>query len=326
MIRFILRSIFLVFIFSYVSCMHQPSVIDKGASASYITVTPSCKGCATDPICPVVDDIPANNGTQYLVCNPIPAGKGSYVLNSAQCLIWTPVNDANEIVNTCIIACNGIACDTTFIQINPPLPDDGSGSGIPCNADTVYFERDILPLITSSCAYAGCHNAASKKDGVILDNYTNIIKTGKVKAFNPGDSELFEVITETDPKDVMPPPPASKLTSTQIALIEKWIRQGAKNNRCDEDGSACNTNNVSYTNYVKPAIASCVTCHKTGNASGGVTLDTYASTKAAALNGKLHGSISWSPGFKAMPQGGSKLPDCTIKKIKSWVDAGAPEN
>jgi hypothetical protein len=69
-----------------------------------------------------------------------------------------------------------------------------------------------------------------------------------------------------------------------------------------------------------------VTCHKSGNASGGISLDTYAGTKAAALNGKLYGSISWSPGFKAMPQGGTKLPDCTLKKIKSWVDAGAPEN
>jgi hypothetical protein len=221
-----------------------------------------------------------------------------------------------------------LAACTHQPAVTDDMPDDGSGSGsgISCNADTVYFEKDILPLITSSCAYAGCHNVGSHKDGVVLDNYANIIKTGEIKAFNPGDSELFEVITDSDPKDVMPPPPAAKLTAAQIALIQKWILQGAKNNRCDESGTACNTDNVSYSGFIKPSLASCISCHTSGNAGGGVLLNTYAGFRSAALNGKLFGAVSWSPGYKSMPQGGVKLPDCSLKKIKSWVDAGAPEN
>ena len=46
----------------------------------------------------------------------------------------------------------------------------------------------------------------------------------------------------------------------------------------------------------------------------------------AAISGKLYGALSWSNGFMAMPQGGSKLPDCNINKIKSWIDAGAANN
>jgi hypothetical protein len=40
----------------------------------------------------------------------------------------------------------------------------------------------------------------------------------------------------------------------------------------------------------------------------------------------LYGALSWAAGYKTMPQGGSKLSDCQLAKIKSWVDAGAPQN
>jgi cytochrome c553 len=199
-------------------------------------------------------------------------------------------------------------------------------TGIKCNVDTVYFENYILPIISASCAYTGCHNAATAADGVKLDNYANIIKTGKIKAFNPGGSELYKVIVATNSKDVMPPPPAARLTAEQISMISKWISQGAKNNKCTENAGDCKTENISFSTYIKPVLASCTSCHKTGNAGGGINLDSYQGVKVAALSGRLYGSIAWSQGYLAMPQGGSKLGDCTIKKIKSWIDAGAPNN
>jgi mono/diheme cytochrome c family protein len=124
----------------------------------------------------------------------------------------------------------------------------------------------------------------------------------------------------------MPPPPAPKLTNAQIQIIAKWISQGAKNEMCDENPNGCNTDNISYSNYVRPYLASCTTCHKSGNAGGGINLESYAGMKAAAESGRLIGALSWTNGYKNMPQGGSKLPDCAIKKIKSWVDSGSPNN
>jgi hypothetical protein len=45
-----------------------------------------------------------------------------------------------------------------------------------------------------------------------------------------------------------------------------------------------------------------------------------------AFNGKLMGVISHAVGFKPMPNGGNKLPDCKIIQIRKWIEVGAPNN
>ncbi|GAB2541614.1 hypothetical protein [Rufibacter soli] len=89
----------------------------------------------------------------------------------------------------------------------------------------------------------------------------------------------------------------------------------------------CDTNNITYSGTVAGIIATnCNSCHSTAIATNGVVLDTYARLKQYADNGKLLGVINHAPGFPQMPQGSAKLSDCTIAKIKKWVDAGAPNN
>lgn len=196
----------------------------------------------------------------------------------------------------------------------------------PCLPDVVYFERDVLPIIAGSCSYSGCHNAGSAADGIILDNYNNIIKYGEVRAGKPNDSELYEVITETDSKDVMPPPPAARLSSDQIKIIEKWILQGAKNQSCNSS-SGCDTTLVTYQNSIKQILTNgCVNCHNASNAGGGIRLDNYTFVKASGQSGSLYGSVSWQTGYVKMPLGGTKINSCSIKKIKNWLDKGMPEN
>lgn len=319
-----LLSSFLLIVFF--SCSHNPIIQDVVPISTTTSSTPTCSTCPTNPICAIVDDILVNNSTSYFTCTPQPSGQGSVAIDGASCLIWTPNGTQTDIINTCIVACTDGICDTTYIILYPPLPGDTTTVENPCNPEIVYFETDVLPILSANCAYSGCHNAASYKDGVILDSYTNVINTGKVKANNLSGSKLYESITDNDPDDIMPPPPATALTTLQINTIAKWIQQGAKNEICDQTGQPCNTDNVSYNTYVKPTLASCTSCHKTGNASGGINLDSYAGVKSAALSGHLYGSINWGAGFSPMPQGGNKLSDCTILKVKSWVDAGAPQN
>lgn len=307
-------------------CTHEPQIDTIKTSVANVSVTAACPTCPSNPICPVIDDIVANSSTTYEVCAILPAGQGTYTWDQNNCWIWTATSGANQTVETCIVACNGIICDTTHLIIYPPVPSDTGSTGIPCNPDVIYFDKDVLPILTANCAYSGCHNAISKKEGIILDSYANVIKTGKIKVGNPSKTEIYEVLIDTDPKDIMPPPPAPKLTAAQIKIIADWITQGAKNEMCDENPNGCNTVNVSYSNYVKPALASCTACHKTGNVGGGINLDSYAGMKSAADSGRLYGSLAWTNGYKNMPQGGSKLPDCTIAKIKSWIDAGSPQN
>lgn len=306
------------------SCRHEPAHMFNQTQKATVDVTIQCDTCSSEPICAITDDIPVNSSSTYTTCIPSPSGQGSFIVNSQNCLIWTPEPGATEIVATCIIVCTDNVCDTTQIFIYPPW--DTTSTGNPCLPGVVYFERDVLPILAASCAYAGCHNAGSASDGIILDSYENVIRTGKIRPGSPRNSEIYEVITEKDPDDIMPPPPSPALTASQIKIISDWIQQGAKNEKCDDGPSGCDTLNISYSTFVRPRLASCTSCHRAGNASGGIVLDTYQGVKSAAQNGQLFGSIAWLSGYSPMPLGGIQIDDCSIKKIKSWIDAGSPDN
>ena len=207
----------------------------------------------------------------------------------------------------------------------PGLPTDSTTTK-PCDPDSVYFETDILPILISNCAIATCHDAASRQDGVELTSYQAVKNSDIIKLNDPRKSDLYEVITENDPDDVMPPPPRAKLSAEQTALILKWIQQGAKNLSCDETGE-CDITNVTYSATVAPILQTyCTGCHSGSTPSGGISLATHAGVATVAGNGKLYGAISHQSGFVAMPQGGNKLPNCQIDQIKIWIDSGAANN
>ena len=90
------------------------------------------------------------------------------------------------------------------------------------------FNADILPILTSRCAFAGCH-VAGGPDGIDLRTYDAVITGGRdddtVIAGDARESELVEVIVEGEMPPGGPPLPAA-----QIQLIIDWINEGAKNN------------------------------------------------------------------------------------------------
>ncbi|HYE54084.1 MAG TPA: c-type cytochrome domain-containing protein [Chitinophagaceae bacterium] len=214
------------------------------------------------------------------------------------------------------------------------IPQPGTGGGgngggggvepeptVPCSPDTVYFQQAILPILVSNCAVPGCHDATTQEEGYVFTNYQNVMKV--VRPGRPRDSELYEVITENDPDDRMPRPPRSPLTTAQIAAIEKWIRQGARNNSC---ASACDTSSVTFSGSVQPLLQTyCTGCHSGANASGGINLTTFAGVKTQIDNGKLWAAINHT-GPRPMPMGGNKLSDCNIARIGIWIRNGAPNN
>lgn len=201
----------------------------------------------------------------------------------------------------------------------------GTGNTNPCDPNTIYFQNDVLPIIISNCAQSGCHDAASAQDGVILDNYDNIMRTAEVIPGNAWASELYEVLIETDPEDVMPPAPKSRLSAEQITLIAGWINAGAINNSCNNTN--CDTLNVKYSTHIDALIAdNCRGCHSGTNPSGAISLVSYDQVKSSALNGGLLGSIRHETGYVAMPYRTNKMTDCDIRKIELWVNSGMPNN
>jgi hypothetical protein len=200
----------------------------------------------------------------------------------------------------------------------------GTGSGSSGTNTSICFERDVLPIFISNCAKAGCHDASTAADGYVFTSYANIVAKKFVPG-NPGATELYEKITEDKPSDIMPPPPAPRLTSAQIATIGNWISQGAPNSTgC---ASLCDTSSFTFSAKIQPMLNQyCTGCHSGPTPSGGIALNSYAGTKLVVDRGRLLGAIRHQPGFSAMPQGGAKLSDCQIRLFEKWVGAGAPNN
>ena len=206
----------------------------------------------------------------------------------------------------------------------PDLPQDSADyTGVPCDPDTVYFQNTILPLLISSCAKSGCHDAITHQENIRMTDYNNIMK--EVKPGNPNQSEIYEVLFETG-DDKMPPPPDPDLTAEQKNLIKTWIQQGALNNVCNENYGGCDTTGVTYTNFIYPLVGNqCLGCHAGPSPSGNLDLSSFDKVKASAQSGKFYGSIAHQPGIKPMPDGGQQLSACYINKVKAWIDDGMPQ-
>lgn len=212
-------------------------------------------------------------------------------------------------------------CKHTADDVLVGGPGDTTLNTVSCSPDTAYFVNTILPLLRSNCATSGCHDAATAKEEIVMENYGSIMKI--VKAGNAVDSKLYKVITDNS-EDRMPPSPQNALTSEQIAAVKKWIDQGAKNNSCTE--SLCDSVNVSFAANVFPIFQNnCAGCHSGSAASAGIKLTNYSEIASAATSGRLAGAIKHWNGFVAMPPELS-LTNCEIAKIDKWIANGTPNN
>lgn len=193
-----------------------------------------------------------------------------------------------------------------------PVDTTGNGGGTTgpkCSPDTVYF-NEILPLIVSNCAGAGCHDATTRADGIQLTSYT-LIKSRVTSGLN---SKFFREINSGSM------PPSGRLPQDVIDKISKWISQGSKNNYCS---SVCDTTKFTYSADISKIMSSnCMSCHN----SGTVLLNSHSNVQTLALNGRLMGALKHLSGYQPMPNSTSFLSDCELKKIQKWIDNGAPNN
>ena len=196
--------------------------------------------------------------------------------------------------------------------------------GHPCDPDTIYFERDLLPILQSTCGQPGCHDALTAQEGIRITDYASIMNSDIVVPGNPGNSEMYEVITETDPDKRMPPPPAPAMPQEYIAMVNKWISQGAQNLFCDDE--ECDTTSVTYTTPVSGIIQKhCLGCHNDNNMLGGLSLQGYSKVVAVANDGRLLGVVRHENGYPAMPKNQDKLSDCKIRQLEIWIENGTPQ-
>ena len=126
-------------------------------------------------------------------------------------------------------------CGTVKSPTEPP-PAVGEGAAF-------TFSQIQREIFTPTCAKAGCHNAATAQQGLVLEagrSYGLLVdhaatEQGNLNRVEPGNPERSYLILKLrgDPAisgQRMPQDGPPYLTPDQIAGIAGWIRAGAPNN------------------------------------------------------------------------------------------------
>jgi Protein of unknown function (DUF1553)/Protein of unknown function (DUF1549)/Planctomycete cytochrome C len=96
--------------------------------------------------------------------------------------------------------------------------------------EPVRFSRDIRPILNQNCVL--CHGGVRQKNGVSFIFREEALGAGKsghrtIVPGKPDESELIARVTSKDP-DARMPYHAPPLSREQIALLRRWIKEGAK--------------------------------------------------------------------------------------------------
>lgn len=94
----------------------------------------------------------------------------------------------------------------------------------------VDFGREILPILSDNCFLCHGPDPGTRKARLRLDTQEGALraKDPVIVAGNSEESELLIRVASEDPDEVMPPPKANrKLKPDQVALLKRWIDEGA---------------------------------------------------------------------------------------------------
>ena len=99
--------------------------------------------------------------------------------------------------------------------------------------EVIKFNRDVQPILSGKCFHCHGPSEKSRKAKLRLDvEDSAFAERDGIRAIVAGDlekSELWHRVLSKDPDEVMPPPESKKdLNEHEIAILKKWIEQGAK--------------------------------------------------------------------------------------------------
>ncbi|MCB0705510.1 MAG: hypothetical protein KDC34_09385 [Saprospiraceae bacterium] len=90
---------------------------------------------------------------------------------------------------------------------------------------------------------------------------------------------------------------------------------------------SCDTTDITYSGAVLQVLDNyCLICHNGADQQGNVNLEGYTNVALYSENGKLYGSVSHQSSYFPMPPTGQQIPECDQLILKTWIDAGWPEN
>ncbi len=103
----------------------------------------------------------------------------------------------------------------------------------------VSFTKEVAPIFLKHCA--ACHGPPEVNGGYQVVTFSLLAKPGEselpsVTAGKPEESEVFNLISSED-ADLRMPKEADPLPAEQIALVKRWISEGAKYDGADPNAA-----------------------------------------------------------------------------------------
>jgi len=98
--------------------------------------------------------------------------------------------------------------------------------------ERVEFNRDIRPILTKHCT--ACHGGVKEAGEISFIYREKALGKGKsgerpIVPGKPAESDMLRRLRSTDPDEIMPKPKhGPPLATAEIALIERWISEGAE--------------------------------------------------------------------------------------------------
>ncbi|WP_158520962.1 DUF1553 domain-containing protein [Fuerstiella marisgermanici] len=92
--------------------------------------------------------------------------------------------------------------------------------------DAVDFKQQIAPIFQQHCVK--CHSPENKKGDVSLGTVNDLKANEYVIAGDPDGSYLIELVTSHNDEPPAMPQKADPLSPKQVALLRRWIKQGAE--------------------------------------------------------------------------------------------------
>lgn len=122
------------------------------------------------------------------------------------------------------------SCGRTLAFVGALFVAFATGSALAQAPAPVSFAKEIAPILIKNCQ--ACHGQADPKGGYQIVNFTAVMKAGDsaaapVTPMKLDASEVYRLISSQD-KDERMPKDADPLPAEQVALIKRWIEEGAK--------------------------------------------------------------------------------------------------
>jgi mono/diheme cytochrome c family protein len=205
----------------------------------------------------------------------------------------------------------------------------GLAAAEPGRSTPVSYYRDVRPILQENCQ--GCHQPAKREGGFLLTSMEGMKKGGDSgdPGLVPGDPEkstlVSEIIAEAGQKPAMPKG-RDPLSPAQVALIRRWIQEGAKDDTPPTAGAKIDANHP--PKYSSPPVISTLAVSPDGTllAVSGYHEVLLHKADGSAIAGRLVGlserieSVAFSPDGKLLAvAGGSPV---RMGEIQVWDVAG----